>query len=406
MASPGGALIGWGAVVITQRTSGIYAVIFATIGAAIMGAIISGLNYKRFIQPMQKIIATINDMASGNLAKSVNEDSVGELKPIAIAINSMGSTWSTILEKVNDTTNEVSMQTSALTSVADESSTVFEQITNKMESVAQSVTSQSKGAEESVMAMEEIATSIQRIAENARVISDQSKNSFSQAEIVKSGSNDIITHMKTIEKSVKQTANYVQQLGMRSDKIVEIIRVISGISEQTSLLALNASIEAARAGEHGQGFSVVASEVRELAEQSEQSAAEITHLVQDVNENIASSIETMRNLEQIVVEGINVVEINDGAIDVIVEATNYVNEEIQETTISTDELSASSEQVVAILEQMKGTSQTASEHSLEIVETINKQTSSIENIFNSVEALNLHASQLQNILQNFTNSEQ
>lgn len=405
MASPGGALIGWLTVIISQNFNAFYAIIFSTLGAALMGIAISGLNYRRFIQPMQKVITIINEMASGNLSRSIDENSVGELRPIAQAVNRMGETWSKIVEKANDTTKEVTIQTNTLTNVAQENNEVFDLIAKTMGHVSESVTTQYRGAQESVSAMEETATAIQRIAENAKTIADLSKDSFEQAGNVKTGSHDVIKHMNRIEESVKQTANSVQHLGLRSHKIVEIIEVISGISEQTSLLALNASIEAARAGEHGKGFSVVASEVKKLAEQSEQSAAEIADLVREVNENITGSIHTMDQLEKVVQTGIKIVENNDIAIDQIVVATSQVDEEIQEVSLGTDELSASSEEIVATLEQMSESSKMASDSSLEVTSTIERQLQSIQDIFTSVGSLENHAMQLQTILKNFTKSK-
>lgn len=404
MASPGGTLIGWVTIMISQSYNPFYAIAFSTLGAALMGIAISGLNYRRFIRPMQKLITIINDMAKGNLSKSIDENSVGELRPIAQAVNYMGDTWSKILDKANDTTNDVTLQTKNLTNVAQENEEVFKQITETMGYVSESVTTQFRGAQESVSAMEETATSIQRIAENAKTIADLSKNSFEQAESVKVGSFDVIKHMEMIEQSAQTTAKSIQHLGLHSHKIVEIIEVISGISEQTSLLALNASIEAARAGEHGKGFSVVASEVKKLAEQSEQSASEIADLVRDVNDNIKRSIHTMNELEKFVHDGIKIVENNDHAIEQIVQATSQVDMEIQEVSLGTDELSASSEEIVATLEQMSDSAKKASESSIEVASTIEKQLHSIQEIFSSVGSLENHAIQLQSILQNFTGS--
>lgn len=404
MATPGGALIGLGAVLITNNYHPLLAILFASVGAALIGVIISGLNYKRFILPMQTIITSINKIASGNLATTIDEKSVGELEPIAVATNNMSNTWLQILEKVTNMTDEVATQTTSLHQVAENSNEVFQQVSTKIDEVANSASAQSIGTSESVQAMNEIAQSIQHITEIAKNISDLSNDSFLQAEQVNLGSNNIINQMQTIERSVKITSDYVEQLGTRSDKIVEIIAVISDISEQTSLLALNASIEAARAGEHGRGFAVVAEEVRNLAEESEQSAAEISNLVTDVNENIANSIKTMKNLEKIVLDGINIVSENDNAIDKIVQATKQVDNEIIEVSSRTDDLSASSEQVFATLEQISDSTKLTANNSKEVAQLIENQLVSINNIYNVAENLSYNSTELQLILENFSTS--
>ena len=93
--------------------------------------------------------------------------------------------------------------------------------------------------------------------------------------------------MKTIDEIVKGSVQNVQNLNVDSQEISKLVVVIKDIADQTNLLALNAAIEAARAGEHGRGFSVVAEEVRKLAEQTAASVTEITGIVENIQTGFA-----------------------------------------------------------------------------------------------------------------------
>ena len=107
---------------------------------------------------------------------------------------------------------------------------------------------------------------------------------------------------------LSDTATVIRHLEDQSKEIGKIIEVITGISDQTNLLALNAAIEAARAGEHGKGFAVVADEVRKLAEQSKESADQITTLVQEIQEHTDHAVTVMGKGTNEVELGITVVQ--------------------------------------------------------------------------------------------------
>ncbi|WP_411815352.1 methyl-accepting chemotaxis protein [Heyndrickxia sporothermodurans] len=131
----------------------------------------------------------------------------------------------------------------------------------------------------------------------------------------------VIEQTESLKESVNEIRTSIRSLEANSKEIGDIVAVITSIAEQTNLLALNAAIEAARAGEHGKGFSVVAAEVRKLAEQTKDSSSNITELVVSTTKQIKDVVE----------------QIND-----VNSKTVLANQNVQDTVESFDEIQTAS----------------------------------------------------------------
>jgi methyl-accepting chemotaxis protein len=153
-------------------------------------------------------------------------------------------------------------------------------------------------------AIEEMAASIREIeqqAEHTRLSSERANTLAVEGEAVVQ---DAVKEMAGIDASVQQSAQLIAQLAERSRQIDSIIHAIEAISDQTNLLALNAAIEAARAGEHGRGFSVVADEVRTLAQRSHDAAAEVAGQIEKIQAEIAAAVSGMGAVTGSVEQGV------------------------------------------------------------------------------------------------------
>lgn len=178
---------------------------------------------------------------------------------------------------------------------------VVAQIRTASQNMAQGATSQAKEILAASQFVERMSSEIERVSGNAKNAAEAAKRTESSAVEGSKAVDDVITGMEQLRANVQAGAKKIKTLGDRSMEISSIVNVINRISEQTNMLALNAAIEAARAGEHGRGFSVVAEEVRKLAERTAQATQDIERLVK------AIQVETTETVSAIEVQT-NVVE--------------------------------------------------------------------------------------------------
>ena len=210
-------------------------------------------------KPISKVIDVVQDVAEGDLIiPPIDSDKKDETGRLTSATKAMHSVLSHIVAEVRVGSLEIA--------------NVSSEIASNNTSLAQRTELQATNLEETASAMEEIAST-------GRLNAESSLSASSRAE-------EALVFAETGQTSLDLTIEAVKEIEKSSTEIAEIVGLIDEIAFQTNLLALNASVEAARAGDQGKGFSVVASEVRNLAERSAKAANEVKTLV-------ASSIETV-----------------------------------------------------------------------------------------------------------------
>jgi len=236
-----------------------------------------------------------------------------------------------------------------------------EQVANSTENILTNIEAMAKGALEQASQTENISNfakdmaklinetnqSAQRAAEAARTAKEVAEKG---SDIVKQS----IVGMQSIRNSVREASRQVRMLGENSARIGEITDFISEIANRTNLLALNASIEAARAGEAGRGFSVVADEIRNLAERSSVSAEEISKLIVAIQTGISKTMQAMENGNKEVAEGTQLVDSAGEALREIVGRVEVSTTSSVEISKLTEEQTRFSQEIVSALEHIAG----------------------------------------------------
>lgn len=228
-------------------------------------------------------------------------------------------------------------------------------------------------------AAEEITSSIDETAVSASNVSEQTRLSVEKAEqghkIISQALDEIIQTGATFEQIVTR----FEQLQSYIATIENVVSLINGIADQTNLLALNASIEAARAGEHGKGFSVVASEVRKLAEHTVESLLEVNENVHNLNTFSSSVSELIHSTSSIINhatlearESLPLLEDIRNTIVKINGGTNETASIIEEQAASIDEVSQRMSNVAVLTEEIRSLGEETSKVIYELSQSINK----------------------------------
>ncbi|WP_284645566.1 methyl-accepting chemotaxis protein [Paenibacillus silviterrae] len=346
--------------------------------------------------------ASASEIAEGNLTFRVRLESRDELAIVANAFNRMADTFRETILAGQQASEQVAESAEMLTRNAHASTQASNQITEATQQVAAGAHTQLKGAEETSVAMEEMAQGIQRIAETSSTVAEAAATAGEQAISGNEALQQAIGQMNKIHATVGESAAVVQQLGKHSEEIDSIIGVISEIAVQTNLLALNASIEAARAGEHGAGFMVVASEVKKLAEQTKQSAGQITEVIREIQKQTGGAVTRIMSGVEEVELGKQVIGQAGSMLERIVASVQQVSDQIQEVSAAAQEMSAGTEQVTASMAEMVTTSRNAADHAMQVSSSSQQQLASMQEISASSDELARISQKLRSVITQYT----
>lgn len=207
-----------------------------------------------------------------------------------------------------------------------ELATLTEVMTLSMSETKESSQEEFQEIDQLATAMSEMSSTVQTVADHANNASQLTEQASGQAETGQRFVQGTVTKMSELSNDISASAEAVNQVEERVESIGSVVGTIQGISEQTNLLALNAAIEAARAGEAGRGFAVVADEVRNLAQRTQQATVEIQEMISQLQSSANSAVELM---EKSVVEAADGVELVTNAgteLDGIVSQVNQIND--------------------------------------------------------------------------------
>lgn len=294
--------------------------------------------------------------AISNIAASIEQMNVAaeEISNSTEHLAASAEETATSMEEMVTSISHVANSTQELSETVDSTSVSIEELSATIKEVANKAEELSAASEETLAAAEEISSSVKEVEQNAResaMISEKVKNeasTFGMTSVEKT-----IEGMQNIKSSVEKTADLIAKLGVRSEEIGKILNVIDDITDQTTLLALNAAILAAQAGEHGKGFSVVADEIKDLAERTSLSTQEIAALIQAVQKEVKDAIHAMDYGLKAVEDGFKVARDAEEALRKILESSKQSAEMALSIERSTAEQARATRLVSESMEKVK-----------------------------------------------------
>ncbi|MBU7315663.1 methyl-accepting chemotaxis protein [Paenibacillus oleatilyticus] len=351
------------------------------------------------LRTIPKMSETIKQISHGDLTPTLAVDSQDEVGQVADNLNRMLDAFSVMINRFHLASEQMAAASEQLTAL--ESFRASDHIRAAVKEMTDGGESQLNSAVETSRAMEEMAIGVQRVAESSSIVAEVSDASMQEIKEGHRAIQDAVSQMKSIRESVGQTAHDMQQLYEHSQKITDIINVIADISNQTQLLSLNASIEAARAGEHGRGFSVVAGEVKKLAEQSALSAQGISQLVKDIQLSAQKATQTMQKGVKDVEQGSKVIDSVSVVFNNITETFQAIAVQIQDVTATAQQMAAGTDQVAASMSDVVTNHQIHVQHSAGISASAQSQYETMKDISALAESLSKMAEELMHSLSRF-----
>lgn len=354
-------------------------IIFSIISILVLCVLIERVTHV-VIRPVKEMTRVITSMASGDFTVSMKVKGNDEIAVMGRSVEHFIASMKEMIRQMGHVSDRLEKQAGSSKNVSGEMNSAANIQSQSMTELNATVDQLSVSVNEIAQNATQLAGVVADTKEDSDKVEDKMRTTVEVSEKGKADMESVGNALHNIEISIHNLEEAVDKVGTASGEIVDIIKLIGDIAEETNLLSLNASIEAARAGEAGRGFAVVASQIGVLAKNSADSVAHITSLINEINGLVddavkqagssASDIESSADLIHIAVDTFDQIFQNiqetSHLIEGVVEKINQVDQVATNVAAISEEQAASSDEILAISESMLQQAKSISKNSEQV----------------------------------------
>lgn len=341
------------------------------------------------------------NVSAGDLTVEVKNKSRANFHQIGFEINKMAIGMKKIIEELAESSEMIRRISADQANESASLSDTFTQFGNTMQTFQ-------TGAENQLASLQSASAMIQTMIRGVREMDERIDSTLEiseEAQVAAQDGSKAITNseekMLQLEQSILDSADKISQVAEDVDQVIQKVSSITQIAEQTNLLALNASIEAARAGEAGSGFSIVATEVRVLAEDTNEFAKDIFVQLERTREEMKGAVVQVMENKDAFQEGIEIVQIAGASIEKLNEASIQSKEAVVDNSKYADELSQDGEELERIIEEINKIAESFTEQVVQTVSNLDGQIEGIQTLAEDAETLTGQANVLNRTVNKF-----
>ena len=356
-------------------------IIFSIISIRVLCVLIERVTHV-VIRPVKEMTRVITSMASGDFTVSMKVKGNDEIAVMGRSVEHFIASMKEMIRQMGHVSDRLEKQAGSSKNVSGEMNSAANIQSQSMTELNATVDQLSVSVNEIAQNATQLAGVVADTKEDSDKVEDKMRTTVEVSEKGKADMESVGNALHNIEISIHNLEEAVDKVGTASGEIVDIIKLIGDIAEETNLLSLNASIEAARAGEAGRGFAVVASQIGVLAKNSADSVAHITSLINEINglvddavkqgRSSASDIESSADLIHTAVDTFDQIFQNiqetSHLIEGVVEKINQVDQVATNVAAISEEQAASSDEILATSESMLQQAKSISKNSEQVEE--------------------------------------
>jgi methyl-accepting chemotaxis protein len=347
----------------------------------------------------------MSQAADGDLTVRMNTTVENDaMSQVAVAFNAMMDDIEAAITEIQEFSDDVVTQGEAADTAASEAQTASETVSASVREIDQSATNQREMLGDIAGQMTDLSATVEEIAASAETVSDHSQETAAVAEDGSDTAQQAIQAARQAQTTVDDTVETVEALDQQMVEIGDIVSLISDIAEQTNMLALNANIEAARAdrGNSGDGFGVVADEIKQLAEETQESATQIADLISATQSQTETTVEKVQAAEGYMQETVEAVENAAAAFETVSKNAEETDRGIQEITTTTGDQASTTENAATMIERAEELSQKTATETGDVAAATQQQAESVSQVSGCVDTVIAQAVELQSLLDEFT----